>query len=305
MAATCGYLTMSGRLCGWILLSVLLWGGFPGAPLAREIVVGGDARTEQTLLAEMTEVFLHHQGLTVRQTQSFGPAQLRQALERGQVDLYWEYTGAALVVYNGIRTRLSVEATYRTVKLMDAELGLVWLSPSEVLSGERLAMHRPRATTLGIETLSDLANALNYGANLELAVTPAFSAQPDGLQPLQQSYGFRVPREQIRQLDAGLIPSLLAGGQVDIGVVSITDPRLQRLDLVLLEDDRRFFPPYQLAPVVRAETLQRHPQLAALLETLAQALNNSVMGRLGQQVGVQRQPVASVARAFLQTEGLL
>jgi len=270
-----------------------------------EIVVGSDARPDQELLAAVTTLFLEEQGLPARQTTGFGGAVLRQAQEQGRVDLIWEYTGAALVGYNGIRTRLSPEATYRTVKLMDADKGLVWLEPTTVLAGYRLAMPRDRAEALEIDTLSDLASALNYGATLRLATTPEFSARADGLQPLQRAYGFRFPRARIRQLDAGLIPQLLVDGQADVGVVSLTDPRVASLALRVLDDDRRFFPPYQLAAVVREETLRQFPHMESLLNHLARQIDSRVVGDLSNRVAIQRQSVEAVARDFLQTEGLI
>jgi len=276
-----------------------------GQALAGEIVVGSNARTEQELLAELTTIFLEQQGLPARRTTGFGDAVLRQAQEQGQVDITWTYTGEALVAYNGIRIRLSPEATYRTVKLMDADRGLVWLEPTGVLAGYRLAMAPERAVVLGMETLSDLATALNYGAGLDLAVTPEFSARADGLQPLQQAYGFRFPRQRIRQLEAGLIPQLLIDGQADVGVVSLTDPRIQSLALRVLEDDRRFFPPYQLVAVVREETLRAFPTMAPLLNRLARQLNSRVVGDLSQRVAVRRESIEAVARDFLRAEGLM
>lgn len=289
----------------WLLALSLLCPWLLGQVLAAEIVVGSNSRTEQELLAEMTSLFLEEQGLPTRKTTGFGGAVLRQAQEQGQVDLYWEYTGAALVAYNGIRTRLSTEATYRTVKLMDADKGLVWLEPTKVLAGFRLAMAREQAEALGIETLSGLAFAINYGAVLHLATTPEFSARSDGLQPLQEAYGFRFPRRQIRQLELGLIPQLLADGQADIGVVTATDPRIDTLDLRILEDDRRFFPPYQLAPVVREETLRQFPTMGRLLERLSRELDNRVVGILSNRVAVNRESIEAVAREFLRTEGLI
>lgn len=94
-------------------------------------------------------------------------------------------------------------------------------------------------------------------------------------------------------------------GQADVGVVSLTDPRVASLELRVLDDDRRFFPPYQLAAVVREETLREFPRMESLLNHLARQIDSRVVSDLSNRVAIQRQSVEAVAREFLQTEGLI
>jgi osmoprotectant transport system substrate-binding protein len=135
----------------------------------RPLVVGGKNYTEQLLLAEMTTELLRAKGIAAEKRDGLASALLRQAQESGEVDVYWEYTGTSLVVYNKVEEKLSAEQTYERVKELDAKKGLVWLQPASVNNTYAIAVPAAKAAEGGLRTISDLARALSGGASLKLA----------------------------------------------------------------------------------------------------------------------------------------
>ena len=270
-----------------------------------ELTVGGKNFTEQLILASMTSQYLEAWGYEVEERSGMGTSVLRKAQESGQIDLYWEYTGTSLISYNGVEEKLDPQETYDRVKQLDAEKGLVWLEPSDANNTYALAMREDQAETLGITSLSDLAEVINNGEALVLASNATFYSRDDGLRPMQERYGFEFGRRNVKRMDQGLTLPSLDQGEVDVAMTTATNGRIPALDLTVLEDDRQFFPNYALAPVVRQDTLEAHPELAAQLNILSGLLDDATMARLNAQVDVERETVEDVAAQFLEDQRLL
>ncbi|MEC5322198.1 glycine betaine ABC transporter substrate-binding protein [Aurantimonas sp. A3-2-R12] len=291
-------------------LKALIAGGLlalasTNAVTAEEIVVGGKNFTEQQLLAEITTQFLEAKGYEVDNRSGMGSAAVRQAMENGQIDVYWEYTGTSLITYNKIEEKLGPDETYEKVKELDAEKGLVWLAPSDANNTYALAMRRADAEEKGVESLSDLATKVNEDSGLTLASNAEFYARPDGLKPLQEAYGFEFPRSDIKRMDSGLVYQALKDGEVDVGLVFATDGRIPAFDFVTLKDDKGYFPSYALAPVVRKEVLDESPELDAQLSSIAEKLDDSTMARLNAEVDVEKKSIEEVAETFLKENNLV
>ncbi len=274
-----------------------------GTASAQTIVVGGKNFTEQQLLAEMTTQLLKAKGFNVDKRAGLGSAPLRQAQEAGQVDVYWEYTGTSLITYNKVTDKMDADATYKKVKELDAAKGLVWLNPSKANNTYALAMRKTDASEKGIKSLSDLAAKMKSGASLKLASNAEFYARPDGLAPLQKTYDFEFGRENVVRMDTGLVYQALRDKQVDVGLVFATDGRIPAFDFVVLNDDKGFFPSYALTPVVRKETLDKHPKLAEHLNALSEKLDDATMAKLNASIDVDKKTVEEVASSFLKSQG--
>lgn len=277
----------------------------PMAQADDPIVVGGLNYTEHLILTTATTDLLEATGYEVEQRDGMGTSVLRQAQENGQVDLYWEYTGNAVILFHKQEQPADAVATYAAAKRLDAEQGLVWLEPSDTNNTYALAMRGDDAEERDIHSLSDLASALQEGADLTLASNAEFYARDDGLRPLQQAYGFRFPRDKVKRMDTGLTYNALRSGDVDVALVFATDGRNGAFDFEVLDDDKHFFPVYQLAPVVRQEVLDSHPDLAPLLNRMAAALDDDVLVDLNSRVDVDKQSIDKVAHDFLAEQGLL
>ncbi|MDN3520111.1 glycine betaine ABC transporter substrate-binding protein [Halomonas ramblicola] len=286
-------------------LAGLAMAGSLATAQAQEIVVGGKNFTEQQILASMTTQYLEGLGYDVDSRAGMGSAVLRQAQENGQIDLYWEYTGTSLINYNDVTESLSPEETYQRVKELDGEKGLVWLEPSAANNTYALAMRQESVAETGIETLGQLAQAVNDGEELSFAMNAEFYAREDGWRPLQEAYDFRVNRGDIKRMDSGLVYQALRDGEVDVGLVFATDGRIPAFDFHVLEDDQGFFPAYALTPVVRQETLEAHPELEEQMNALSALLDDDTMAELNASVDVDRETIEDVAQAFLEDNDLL
>lgn len=277
----------------------------PGFAQAETITVGGKGFTEQLLMAEMTKQLLEANGFDVEKADGMGTKVVRSALENGAVDLYWEYTGTSLVTFNKVKDKLSPEETYDRVKELDGQKGLVWLAPSSANNTYALAIKPGDAMTDGMASLSDMAAAYNDGKDVLMATTAEFPKRDDGLVGLQKVYGFKAGRANIKPMDGGLVFNALDNGNVNIAVVAATDGRISKMGLQLLEDDKNFFPNYALVPVVRADTLEKNPELKPILESLSTRLDDATMQTLNGQVDVDGRSVEDVARDFLQQAGMV
>jgi osmoprotectant transport system substrate-binding protein len=273
---------------------------------AQTVVVGGKNFTEQRLIAEMTSQLLEAKGFAVITKDGFSTSGVRKELEAGLIDLYWEYTGTALVTFNNVREPLGAEEAYMRVAELDARKGLIWLSPSRVNNTYALAMRKDDAAAQGITSISDLAALIRQGETFRFASNTEFYVRPDGLMPLQRAYQFAFGPEDIVRMETGAIYDALRDGtSADVGLVFSTDGRVVAFDFLLLEDDRGFFPSYLLTPVVRKSTLDQHPDLAAHLNTLSAELDNTTIANLNAMIDLQKRPVEEVAASFLRANSLI
>ncbi|HWZ73815.1 MAG TPA: glycine betaine ABC transporter substrate-binding protein [Casimicrobiaceae bacterium] len=292
-----------GPLLAGIALSVLCWSG---SAVAQTIVVGGKAFTEQQIMTAMTVALLKAKGFTPDRKAGMGSAAVRSALENGQVDVYWEYTGTGLGVFNKITDKFnSAEEAYRKIKEVDAPKGIIWLNMSAVNNTYGFAMNRDDAQKRGIVTMSDLAKAVNGGAKLTFASNAEFYARPDGLPGWQKAYGFEFERDNVKRMDTGLTYSALKDRQVDTAVVFATDGRIPAFNFVILKDDKNYAAPYNLTPVVRKEILDKNPRIADALNALAAKLNDENIAKLNASVDVDKKTVEEVAEGFLKANGLI
>lgn len=272
---------------------------------AQEVVVGGKNFTEQQIMAEMTSQLLTAKGFKVDKRAGLGTAPLRQAQEAGQIDVYWEYTGTSLITFNKVSDKLDADATYKKVKELDAAKGLVWLNPSKANNTYALAMRKAEAASKSIATLSDLAAKVKGGTAMKFGCNAEFYARPDGLAPLEKTYGFEFSRDNVVRMDTGLVYQALKDSQVEVGLVFATDGRVPAFDFVVLKDDKGFFPSYAMTPVVRKETLDKNPKLADILNGLSAKLDDATMAKLNASVDVDKKSVEEVAGGFLKQEHLI
>lgn len=266
---------------------------------AAEIVVGGKNFTEQLLLSEITAQLLESNGFDVERAEGMGSSVVRSAIENGQVDVYWEYTGTSLVTYNKIKEKMNADETYAKVKELDAAKGIVWLDASAANNTYALAVRN--SDDKGLNSLSDLAATFNAGNPVKLGLNAEFPKRPDGLPGVESAYDFKTGRANYVAMQSGLVYDALKNGDVDVGLVFATDGRIAAFDFKVLEDDKGFFPNYALAPVVRDEVLAANPQIADLLNGVSAKLSDSVMQDLNGQVAVDKRSVKDVAADFLKS----
>ena len=260
------------------------------------IAIGSKDFTEQIIINEMAGLLLEDAGYEVERNLNLGgTAVVHQALVSGEIDLYVEYTGTGLTAILQLPVETDPQAVYDTVKQeYESQFEATWLEPWGFNNTYALAMRRAQAEELGITTISDLTD---HAADLTFGATQEFLTRPDGLPGLTEAYGLEFSEE--RGMDPGITYQALAEEQVDIISAFATDGRIPALDLVILEDDQSFFPPYFAAPVVRQEILDQDPAVADVLNQLAGQIDDQTMADLNLQVDEGGMEPAEVARQFL------
>ena len=281
------------KTLSFLIGCALLFAGFAQAAEKPVIRIGARVFTEQTLLAEITSQYLRTKGYDTQVTGGLGSNLARSAHESGQLDLMWEYTGVSLVAYNHVTDKLDSAQSYARVKELDAKKGLVWLTPSKFSNTYALALPENTAKAYPqINTISELNTVLQAEAKTHhlVALDTEFANRSDGLDGMVDLYGMNLTRNNIRQMDAGLVYT--------------TDGRLNAFKLKLLEDDKHYFPDYTAAPVVRQVYLDAHPKLAEELKPLAELFDDATMRRLNARVDVDHESPSSVAADFLRQHPL-
>ncbi|PKL79833.1 MAG: ABC transporter permease [Candidatus Melainabacteria bacterium HGW-Melainabacteria-1] len=283
----------------WLVLVLLLL-QLP-ASSAERLVVGSKPFTENRLLAELFAALIEARTpLKVERQFNLGATGICfEALRKGAIDLYPEYTGTALGAILHEPLTLAPEVAFARVStLFASRYDLRWLPPLGFNNTYALVMRSAQAKALGITSISDL---LGHSA-LRLGFTHEFMARDDGWPGLKRAYG--LTQSNVINLEHGIAYTALVNGQIDVMEAYSTDGKLRRYPLKLLRDDRGFFPPYQAAAVVRGQTLRKHPELEALLGELSGKLDDATMQDLNYQVEEAGQTLEQVASAFLARHGL-
>jgi osmoprotectant transport system substrate-binding protein len=274
------------------------------------IRVGSKNFTEQILLAYIAEVALAAAGADIEDLSNIqGSNAVRQALEVGDVDLYWEYTGTSWINFQQETEPIPDErGQYDAVKKADLErFGIAWLDYSPVNDKYALATTREFADQHGLKTMSDMVALVKKDPSLgTFCMESEFISRQDGLLGAEKKYAFDVPDEDIKTFGVGAIYATLATGRTcNFGEVFTTDGRVLTLDLAVLEDDRKSFPQYNAAVTVRADYLDRYPAIADVLEPVSAKLTNEVILELSVKIDGAGDDPAVVARDWLVEEGFV
>ena len=271
----------------------------------KTIKVGSKDFTEEFIVAEMYAQLLENAGFKVDRKLNLGGTPIAQAaLIKGDIDLYPEYTSTGLLTVLKKQPITDPKQIYSTVKSgYEQQFKLTWLDASPFNDTQALAMTQANAQKYGIKTYSDLAQK---ASQLVLGGPAEFMEREDGIKGLQKAYGgFQF--KDTKQLGTGSLRyQALLNGQIDVVVAFSTDGEIAGDKLALLQDDKTFYPIYNIAPVVRMDTLQANPKIADTLNRLAPLLTDQVMSGLNWQVdGPDKKEPAAVAKAFLTQNGLL
>ncbi len=281
-----------------VLIALIMAGILPAQE--RAVVVASKPFGESFLLAEMFAQLLESQDIAVARRPGLGATEVAfGALRTSAIDVYPEYTGTGLVAILHDSLADSIARDPRAVfahvsRRFNEQYGVRWLPPLGFENTYAIAVRRKTAAEHGLRTLSDLARA---SGSLNAGFTADFIGRPDGLAGLTRAYGMRF--RVTRPLSPALKYRALASGDVDVIDGYSTDGLLARYDLVTLEDDLRFFPPYEAAALVSPRLARERPDAIATLTLLSGRLDEQRMRALNRRVEVDRENVASVARDAL------
>lgn len=290
------------RMLGVLAIATLLLVSC-GPSRENRIVIGSKNFSEQAILGEIFAQLLESK-TNLRIERRFylaGSFICHQSILSGRIDLYPEYTGTALTAILKEKPQRSKDAVYARVK-------------SEYERRFQLALGPPLGfnDTFAIEIRGDDARKLNVQTISQAAAyTPRwrpgfgyeFMERPDGFKGLVSTYGLKFA-EPPRIMDLGLLTRALKDKQVDLIAGNTTDGLIPALDLFVLQDDRAYFPPYEAVAVIRGATLNKHPEVGAVLEQLAGKISDQEMQQLNYAVDGMHRDSKEVVREFLQRKGL-
>ena len=274
----------------------------PQTQMVRPVIIASKPFGESFLLAEMFSQLLEDRGFRVDRRMGLGATEIAfSALRRNAVDVYPEYTGTGLLAILGQRPSSDPHQVYQQVsREFRRRFGVRWLPPLGFQNTYAIAVRRETAQKLGLTTLTDLARV---GNTLTAGLTADFIGRPDGLPGLEKAYGLHF--RAIRALLPAVKYRALASGDVDVIDGYSTDGFIARYDLVILKDDKRFFPPYEAAALLSPALQRDLPAAAGALTELSGLLTEGGMRRLNQRVEVDGIPIARVARGQLMSLGLI
>lgn len=270
---------------------------------ATTIRIGTKNFTEQFIIGELMAQLIEAQpDLNVERRFNLGGTMIcHGALTRDEIDVYPEYTGTALTAILKQNVSSDPGQVFQTVsKAYREKFGAEWLKPFGFNNTYAITVRWADAQQHGWKTISDLAKDAPH---LSAGFTAEFSERPDGYPGLRKAYGFQFG--EVRDLDPSLMYGAIVRDEVEVICAFATDGRIAAYKLQPLDDDRRFFPPYQAAPVVRRAILQKYPEVGEALAPLAGLLDDATMQKLNYEVDGKKRSPRDVAHGFLVEHQLL
>lgn len=283
------------------------------------IVIGSKNFTEQVILGELLAQHLENQtGLEIDRRLNLGGTFIcHQGLITGQLDIYVEYTGTALaaILEEPPPARLDEPATARLdepttsgpaevlSRVRDVyreQFGIEWTEPLGFSNTFAILVRGRDARDLNLATISDV---VEHTPGWTAGFGYEFVEREDGYRGLRDAYGLAFA-DAPREMELGLINRALADGQVDLIAGNSTDGLIDALDLFMLEDDLGYFPPYDAVPIVRQDTLERHPEIRDALRLLGGLISEEDMRQMNYRVDGDREDVKTVVAEFLASKGL-
>jgi glycine betaine/choline ABC-type transport system substrate-binding protein len=267
------------------------------APKGPRVVIGSKNFAEQLLLGEIVaqQIERRLQIHVERKFQLGGTMLAHEALVKGDIDLYPEYTGTALTAVLKRMSTDDAKTALAEVRSGYTQWGLRWMDPLGFDDTFAMVMRREDSAARNIHTLSE-AGAFQPGWNLGAGYE--FVERPDGLAGLQKTYGLRL-QGKVRTMDLGLLYTALEQHQIDLAAANSTDGRLANPAFIALSDDKHYFPPYQAAFVVRDASLARVTGLEPALKELSGSLTTEAMRELNHQLQDLHRPGPEIAKEWL------
>lgn len=275
----------------------------------KAITVGSKEFDEQLLLGQIAILALQAAGAKPKdETNITGSDNVRKALTRGSIDLYWEYTGTGWASYLKKTERVpGAEQLYDKVKKADAKNKITWWARSPANNTYALVVNGEAAKSTGAKTISDYAALVKKSPEkASTCIGPEFKSRDDGFAGVEKAYGFKLPKAQTHVLnDSVVYPTVGKGETCSFGSVASTDGRVPAQKLVLLKDDKKFFPVYNPAINIRSSVAKKYPELEKVFAPIAKKLDSKTLTDLNKKVSVDGDKAKKVAKDWLRAEGFI
>ena len=273
-------------------------------PEKENLIIAGKLGPEPEILANMYKILIEENtDMTVTVKPNFGKTTfLYEALKKGDIAIYPEFTGTVTesLLKPAPQVDHDPEVVYQAardgIKKQD---NLALLKPMAYQNTYAVAVPKKIAQEYGLKTISDLKKVEGH---LKAGFTLEFNDREDGNKGLQKVYGLHL---QVSTMEPALRYQAIQSGDIQITDAYSTDAELARYDLVVLQDDKQLFPPYQGAPLMKEALLKKHPELEGILNQLAGKITAEQMSQMNYQVGVEGKSANQVARDFLTKEGMI
>ena len=260
------------------------------------VKIGSKDFTESLIVSEIYALALEDAGYTVERKQNIAGSLVHTAITSGDIDLYPEYTGTGLLSILQLPMNSDPDEVYETVKAAyDEQFRITWLDSTAVNDTQGIAVRTQVAEQYGIYTISDLQRE---AANIRFCSQGEFEYREDGIPGLTGLYG-PFDFASVKVYDSGIKYQILAQGEADACPGYSTDAQLVNTDkFTYLVDDKGFWPPYYLAPIVRNEVLEANPEIAQILNAVSAKLDTETMVSLNARVDIDHMEYDEVAREF-------
>jgi osmoprotectant transport system substrate-binding protein len=270
-----------------------------------KVIVGSKDFTESIVLSKIVKQFIIANGGTVvDKTNIKGSSTTREAMLSGDINMYWEYTGTAWLVYQKqTDVNISPSDLYKKVVAGDKKNKVTWGPMTSFNDTYAWAITKANATKYGIKTYSDLAKKLPAGS--AWCVESEFQSRPDGWAGFKKAYGISDSNITTKVLDTGAIYQATKDGQCVVGEVFATDGRIGALGLMVPAEDISYFPPYNAALTMTDATAKKYPQLVKALAPIAGKISDATMQNLNARIDVLGEDADTVAKSFLSASGLV
>ncbi len=270
------------------------------------VKAGSKEFDEQLILGQITVAMLCAAGADAKdETNTKGSTQAREKLIRGGSDVYWDYNGTGWINYLG-HDKPITDSTKQTAAVAEEDLAknkLVWGPAAPFNNTYAFATSEDFATKNNLTTHSDMAAYIKSNPDATVCVESEFAARPDGYPGFKKAYG--ITGGNVKSLGTGVVYTQTANGTCDFGEVFTTDGRIGALKLVVMDDDKGFFPLYNGVLVQREDFVKEHPEVQEVFEPLAEELTTEVMQDLNTRVSADGEPAEKVARDFLKEKGFI
>ena len=270
---------------------------------SKTLTIGSKNFTEEFILGEIYAQALQAGGYKVRKRLDFGSELVTfEGVKQGKIDAYPEYTGTALTTFFDVppdEIPRDEQAAFEAAKAGFAKHGLTALPPTPFTNSNAVGMTQARAAELGVQTISDLKR---HADSLTLSGSPECRRRLDCKLGLERTYGLAFERYLPTELPDR--HAVLTSGKADVSIVFSTDGQIAADDLLVLEDDKQLFPPYNVTLVVNDKAAAAAgPDLPKIVAQVQQDLSTKVMQELNSRVDLDKEKPAAVARAYLQQFG--
>lgn len=263
------------------------------------IRVGSKDFTEGLIVSELYALALEDAGFEVERVFDIAGSLVHTAITSDEIDMYPEYTGTGLLTILGMDMLTDPQEVYDTVKKeYEEQFGITWMEPSSANDGSGLAIRTDVAEKYGIKTISDLQK---HATELRFASQGEFDEREDGIPGLEKIYG-EFNWKSSKVYDGGLKYEVLRNDEGDVTPAYTTDAALSDKEMfTLLEDDKQFWPPYNLCPIVKDEVLEANPDMAEALNKVSAALTTENLTALNAKVDLEKEDYEDVAAEFYES----